>query len=330
MNIRFVASAVVTLLLSPCVLCQQIPQVSDEAGLPVRVSADAGVAFKKKLMQRIALEEEAVRKLESRHSTNVELSRNYMQLGLLYQDVAEWNRSETVLEHAVSLVRPEPSEDLAAAMSRLGGLHVLMGKFRQSEKEEQEALKLRLNLGDRLQIARSWNDLAVLYLLRQKYAKARDFAQQAEAEFAIDAQANLADKMSARVALSVALCYLKECPSAIPLLKATLEDVQAKLQPNDFPYGISTFLLGYAYWKSGNMAEAEEYLERGTTLMSAQLGWGHPAYLKALGQYAKFLRENQRLEAANVVEHKIRQAEAVVDVHTLQTGQGVFSFNGPR
>jgi hypothetical protein len=61
--------------------------------------------------------------------------------------------------------------------------------------------------------------------------------------------------------------------------------------------------------------------------MSVQLGWGHPAYLKALRCYAQFLHENQQVEAANVVERRIRQAEAVVDVHSMQTAQGMFGLH---
>ncbi len=112
------------------------------------------------------------------------------------------------------------------------------------------------------------------------------------------------------------------------MLKEALDEANATMHPGDFPIGLSNFLLGYAYWKSGNMGVAGEYLERGTTLMNTQLGWGHPAYLKALMCYAQYLRESRQLEAANVIERKIRQAEAVVDVHTIQTAQGMFGFDG--
>jgi hypothetical protein len=62
--------------------------------------------------------------------------------------------------------------------------------------------------------------------------------------------------------------------------------------------------------------------------MSLQLGWGHPAYLKALRCYAEFLHANRQGEAANVVERRIRQAEAVVDVHSIQTAQGTVGIDG--
>jgi hypothetical protein len=62
--------------------------------------------------------------------------------------------------------------------------------------------------------------------------------------------------------------------------------------------------------------------------MNTQLGWGHPSYLNALKCYAQYLHESRQLEAANVIERKIRQAEAVVDVHSIQTVQGMFGFDG--
>jgi len=45
-----------------------------------------------------------------------------------------------------------------------------------------------------------------------------------------------------------------------------------------------------------------------------------------LKQYAKYLHESKNVEAASLVERQIRQAEAVVDVHSIQAGQGVFGF----
>jgi tetratricopeptide (TPR) repeat protein len=179
-----------------------------------------------------------------------------------------------------------------------------------------------------LEIAHSWNDLAILYLNEQKFAKARDFAQQAETEFAANGQASALDRITVRSVLSEALCSLKDCASAIPLLKVALSEAKTALHPNDFPIGLCEYLLGDAYWKSGDMSAADEYLERGTSQMSEQLGWGHPAYLKALKHYAQFLRENRRKEAANIVESQIRQAEAVVDVRSIPAHQGTLSFDG--
>jgi tetratricopeptide (TPR) repeat protein len=309
-----------------------MPPGVNEIGTPTQANANSAETFKQTLMRRIVLEEAAVRQAESAHATNVELSKTYMRLGLSYSDAAQWDRSEAVMERSVFLLRHASGAvgDLATAITQLASLHLLMGKFRDSEREEQEALRLREGVGDQLQIARSWSDLAILYLAKQKYEQARDFARQAEAEFVTNGRANAVDRITARFTLSEAVCALKECQSVIPLLKAALDEAKVALHPDDFPLGLGTYLLGYAYWKSGNMSEAEDYLKQGTAQMNVQLGWGHPAYLKALRCYAQFLHENKQVEAANVVERRIRQAEAVVNVHSIQTAQGMFGANGLR
>jgi tetratricopeptide (TPR) repeat protein len=325
MNVRLVICPILALLLSSYAPGQL--QEASEVGQSVRATAATG-AFKQDLLHKVALEESAIRQAESAHATNVELCKLYVQLGLLYQDVALWEKSEAVLEHAVSLLRhtAEQSANLASALSELGNLHLAMGKLGECEKEELEALSLRQAVGDRLRIARSWSDLSALYLNKRKFVQARDFAQQAVAEFVTNAQAEVLDRMAARISLSEALCYLKDCPSAIPLLKAVLDEAKATLQPDSFAIGESDFILGYAYWKAGDISEAEEHMKRGAAVMNVQLGWGHPVYLKALACYAQFLRENHRVDAANVVEGRIRQAEAVVDVRSLQAHQGAFGF----
>jgi tetratricopeptide (TPR) repeat protein len=331
MNVRLVASSVLALLLLSYASGQQTLQGGGEADPTARAAADTGT-FKENLSHRIALEEAAVRQAESAHASNVALSKIYVQLGLFYQDAAQWGASEVVLRHAVSLLRPatEPREELARAISQLGSLHTLMGKLRESERECRESLKLRQSIGDRLQIARSWSDLAALSLLQSKFERARDYAQQAMAEFDTDERASALDKIAARFALARALCSINECASAVPLLKTALDEANAALRPSDFPVGLGHFLLGYAYWKSGDMSRANEYMERGTVLMNTQLGWGHPGYLKALGCYAEFLHENRNVEAANAVERRIRQAQVVVDVRSLQSGPSALGFAGVK
>ncbi len=323
MNIRFVVNPILALSLSCCAAGQLA------AAGPV---GSDGLKSKDDLLHRIAIEETSVRQAESAHAKNAELSVHYAQLGLLYEDAAQYERSEAALKHSVSLLRQttDPGPNLASAISQLGSLHVAMGKLRESEEEEQEALRLRLILGDRLKIARSWNDLAALSLAQHKFAPARDFAQKALGEFIVNDRAAMVDKLSARYALAMAFCYLKDCPSAIPVLKEGIDEAKTMLYPGAFPIGFGNFLLGYAYWKAGNMAEASPQFREGTAAMSEQLGWGHPAYLAALRQYAKFLKENKQKDVASAVELRIRQAESVVDVHSLQSSQGIFGVNGLR
>ena len=330
MNVRLIAIPIFALILSPFAHGQQAPPDADEVRGHARVEASSASAFKQALVRQVADQEQAVRKAEAAHAADVELVKRYSQLGVSYGNLAQWPRSEAAMEHAVMLARrfPEPSEELAETLVQLGSVHLSMGKLRECEKEELEGLKLREKIGDPLQIARTWNDLGELFLAQRKFQKARDVAQKAVAEVVSNKQADVFDRTVARSVLSMAICFLKDCPSTIPLLKDAIEDAKAKMRPDDFPIGLVDFLLGYAYWKSGNISEAGQHLQDGTSAMNRQLGWGHPAYLDALKQYEQFLRETRQMEAADVIRHRILQAEAVVDVHSIQTSQGVFAIDG--
>jgi tetratricopeptide (TPR) repeat protein len=321
MNVRIVVSLISALLLSHCAIGQTKSQAAGD-----------GTSFKQDVLHQIALLQQAAREDEAANAGDIKLGRIYSQLGLYFEDTAQWDRSEAALKHAVSLFRHAREKDgeLAATIDQLGCLYVTTGRLREAEREEQEALKLREALNDRLQIARSWVDLAALYLAKNKADKARDFAQEALAEFEANRSAAPFDRVSARYTLALAFCSTKNCPAAIPVMKDAIEEARANLQPKEFPIGFGEFILGYAYWKSGNMGDAGLYLRRGTAAMAELLGWGHPSYVAALRKYAQYLREDKDMEAANVVERQIRQVEAVVDVHSIQSGQATFGFVGLR
>jgi hypothetical protein len=70
-------------------------------------------------------------------------------------------------------------------------------------------------------------------------------------------------------------------------------------------------------------------MKQGTAIMKEKLGWAHPTYLNAMNAYARFLRDTQRIEDAEAVEREIRTAEAVVNVHSIQTN-GALSLAGLR
>ncbi len=326
MNVRPIVSVCV-LSFSFSMTGQQIVQEIGDRGQPV-----SAAAFKQNLESRIRGFKDAVRKNEADHASNLEQGKVYAQLGLLYEDVAQLERSEAAFARAVSLLRRDvdSKRELAKALSELGSLHVVMGKLRESEREEQEELRLGEELEDKLQIAQSWDDLAALSLARHKYGKARDFAQLAVTGFVGNEGAEPHGSIFSRYTLAMADCHLKDYASAIPLLTLAIDEARAARSAEELPVGFGEFLLGYALWKSGDSSAANGHLQEGVVTMKVQLGWGHPVYLKVLGYYSQFLRESRQVEAANDVERQIRRAEAVVDVRTLGARAGISGFDGLR
>jgi len=301
-----------------------MPEKSDAtvhgATSPADVQNGNSVSTKKQLLHRIDLYEDALRQAKDAHASDAELGRLYLTIGVLSDEAQLWDRAEINLEQARSLLAhsAESSRDLATTLGVLGTLHMVMRKFRQSEKEEEEALRLRENLRNPLLIARSWSDLATLYLAENKFAKAKGFAEKAIAEFGANAGTTVYDRITVRYVLGVALCMSKDCASAI----APLEDAVHEAKANLLQDGMGDFLLGYVFWKSGNLVEGGRHMEEGMDVLNEQLGVGNPSSLVASRQYAKFLRESRRVDEAEVIERRIRQAEAVVDVHSIQAYQG--------
>ena len=356
MNLRLLIRAVIPLLLAPCAGGQQMCGGSGESVGTARVVPNiivpvatvncdmmrartndswgvgqqsvTEIPSRAELLRRIAVYEAAARGAKPTGASDATVAKAYARLGSLYQDAAMYDQSEAALEHAISLLRGDAQSisQLAMDINYLGSLHREMGKLRQAEKEELEALRLRQSLGDSLEIARSWNALAALYFKKRKYTLSRDFAQRAVDEFSVNKKADVVDGISSRFNLSVAMCYAKDCPSAIPLLKDAIAMAKTAFKTNDFPLGEGKFFLGFAYWKSGDSADAAVYMKEGTDTMKEELGWGHPAYLSALAHYARFLRENSRVEEAEAVERQIRRAETVVDVHSVQARNGMESL----
>lgn len=322
MNVRLVVSVVLALSFSFSLAGQQI--VSNAGKLV------GAAAVKQEREFRISLLEDAARRGEANRGPNIDLGKIYGQLGLLYQDVALWARAEAALERAVQLFRRDEAskKELAKAISELGNLHVAMGKLRDSEKEGQEALRIAEELGDKLVIAQSWDDLAGLALAQHKYERARDFAEKAVAEFVANKGSEPFEVISARYTLALADCNLGDYGHAIPLLTDAVDEARTKMSPRDLPAGFGEFLLGYALWKSGDTSAAGAHLEEGIAVVKEQLGWGHPVYLRVLEHYAQYLRETRRLEAANGVMREIRRAEAVVDVRSLETRSAPNGFDG--
>jgi tetratricopeptide (TPR) repeat protein len=324
MNIRVVVPVVLILSLSFSLAGQEVVQ---DASQPV-----GAAAVKRERELLISRLEDAARRGEANREANIDMGKIFGQLGLLYQDVGQWARAEAALERAVLLLRRNETskKELVTAIGDLGNLHVVMGKLRDSEKEDQEALRLAEELEDKLVIAQSWDKLAALALAQHKYERARDFAQKAVAEFVVNERSEPFDAISARYTLALADCHLGDYGHAIPLLTDAVDEAKTKIQARDLPAGFGEFLLGYALWKSGDMAGARADLEEGIAVVKEQLGWGHPVYLRMLGHYAQYLRETRRAEAANGVMREIRRAEAVVDVRSLETRSTANGFDGLR
>ena len=269
------------------------------------------------LLRRIAMYEAVVQRAEAAHYSAKGLVQVYAQLGGMYYSAAMFAKSEDAMRQAIALLQDGPQDQLAAEISALARLHIAMGEVREAEREQLQALEIRESVGDPVGLALTWNDLAMIYIKEQKFKKALDYAQRAMVVIGDNPRVDSADRVAIRPSLGSALCEAHDYVRAIPMLKDALAVARSSFGPDSVSAAIASYILGYAYWQSGDMVDASTWMQQGTAGMKPDLGWGHPVYVDSMRQYARFLRAWGQLEAATNVEREVRQADAVVDARTL-------------
>lgn len=271
---------------------------------------------KPELLRRIGLYETAILHAEQAHSRDPRLAAVYISLGGLYEVAAMNLRAEDSLARGIALIRGGVPGDLAAALVDMGALHIEMQQFRKAEREEREALDLRTAAGDQAGIAQSWCNLATLYLKEKRYDQAIAWGEKALARLTLDAHAKVLERLQVRQTLGNAFCMTGQCDRAVPLLRDGLQLARAAYGEDSPPTALAYYLLGYVSWKAGDRIGAQA-MERGLRGMKPALGWGHPAYVQAMSNYAQFLRETGEPVQAARVESDVKQAQAVVDVRSF-------------
>lgn len=244
----------------------------------------------------------------------LQAGRIWSHLGVLYQDAGMYGKSEQALEQAMRLLAVEPvsTSDLAAAIDSLGMLYMETGNVKDAERAETNAMKMREKAGLKSELSRSWYHLATLYLRQHQTARAKEFAERAVNAFSADEGAAPEDKLGSQLVLASALCQARQYTEAIERLESSLKMAKENYGPGTLPTGFSSFLLGYAFWKSGNLSSADGFLQDGAAILGNVLGWEHPDYLIVMTRYAQFLRDQHRTDRAKAIEQQVKSTRAQI------------------
>ncbi len=276
------------------------------------LQVDAQILTKEDLQKQIAVYESASLQAKTPNMSAVQAGQIWSHLGTLYQDAGMYGQSERAFEHAMRLltIAPVSNPDLATAIDNMGTLYMERGNMKEAEHAESKALKIREESHLESELPKSWYHLATLYLREHHAAKAREFAERATSAFFADRNAVPEDKTGSLLVLASALCQRGKYPEAIAKLQEAFRMTKDIYGPDAFPAGFSGFLLGYAYWKSGDRSTASELMQRGTEIMGKELGSAHPAYLTVMAQYARFLRDEHRQDMARAIEQQVKNMRA--------------------
>ncbi len=245
-------------------------------------------------------------------ATHAEDGGTWLKLAVLYQDAARYDDAERAFERAIRLLKKTDSALYADALDHIGTMYVEEGKFGKAEPLERRALAIREDTKDTAAVGTSYMHLALLAYGRHDLTGADTDAEMAVGLLVSEhgghregTEATPEEKMSALIDLSLIKCARSDCAGAIPELNRALLLAHANYEANSVPVGFLDFLLGYAYWKTGDPKQAQVLMKSGIDEMQQQLGWGHPTYIAALKQYQSLLSEIGNNVEAEEVDRRI-------------------------
>ena len=232
----------------------------------------------------------------------------WSRLGTLYQDAGRYGQARQAYEHAMRLltIAPISQPELAATIDSMGTLYMQTGNLKEAEQAEWKALHMRQAAALETQLPKSWYHLATLFLRERHAAKAEHFARRAVQAFSQDPNAVPEDRIGSLLVLGAATCQMHRCPEAITQFQTALGLTTTTYGAERYATGLNLFLLGYAYWKSGEPAAARSFIERGYAILTKEVGW-HPVYLCFMTQYAHFLRAQHERQEARAVEEELKE-----------------------
>jgi hypothetical protein len=270
-------------------------------------SVSAQASETDRLSLQIQSQENAVKRDPGKHD-----GRAWLQLAVLHQNAADYKDSEQAYQQAISLLKPKDQSLLADAQDQLATLYIESGKLSKAEPLERKSLAIREKLNEHTKAGLSHTHLSALLLGQGKLSLAEAEANLA-AQLLVPAPGALSlhsagtpeEQMSALINLALVRCAHQACRTAIPDLQRALEIAHATYPENSIPVGYLNFLLGQAFWKSGDVNAARPLMTAGIQELSTQLAWGHPIYLRALQQYKDLLQQIGNAAEARAIELKI-------------------------
>jgi tetratricopeptide (TPR) repeat protein len=240
----------------------------------------------------------------------------WLKLAVLLQDAGSYRESEDAYHHVIALLRAPDPLIVADVFDHMATMYLASGQLAKAEPVVRHALAIRENQHDQIGAGVSHMHLAMLLLdqndLRSAEAEAQSAVSLLVPEYAHLPAASSAtpeEKMAALISLALVQCAAPATPAAIPHLQWALQIAHENYPDTSLPVGHIEFLLGYAYWKSGDPKDADEWMSRGVHKLATVIGWGHPAYLRTLRQYRAFLVETKQRDKAQLILAEIERLD---------------------
>lgn len=248
----------------------------------------------------------------------------WLKLAVLLQDAGSYRQSEDAYRQTISLLRAPDPLVVADVFDHMGTMYVASGQLSKADPVERHALAIRENQHDNLGAGVSHMHLAMLLLGQNNSQSAQTEAQTAVnllvpeyAHLTGTSSATPEEKMTALIDLAQVQSASGADQAAVPSLQWALQIAHQNYPDDSLPVGYIEFLLGHAYWKSGNPQDADKLMAGGVQKLAHVIGWGHPAYLGTLRQYEVFLVATKQRDKAQQVSAEIARLDGSKNSFTI-------------
>ena len=250
-------------------------------------------------------------------------------LGHAYQQRGDFHSATAYYEKALAIIDRDGLHpfEYATTLSSLGTLYAETGQFDTAKHVLHRSVHLFEQAGGHhAEIAIVWNDLATIAADRHSIREARKCMAHAIAESQLSDKLT-SDDLSSIAATQASIAELDgDRRSAVSGYQRSL--TLSKLSHEDgHPETAWLYvLLGEAFLKTGNIAEARENISRGLSLLEVGAGRQSSRFLGAELAYAKALDASGAHDEASTLR---KEAEANLKRAT-QAAQGEVSLSGLR
>ncbi len=227
-------------------------------------------------------------------------------LALLYQDIGDYNKAESLLLKVYNFRKTELSEtdsDFLESIKNLAGLYMEIGTFTQAESYYKELIQITNGFTgeSRVEYASALNSLALVYNRMGNYSESEILNIEALSVRKDLLGKNHPDYASSLNNLALLYINMQKYNEAVPLLNEAITIAQNNFDSNTVEYAVYLDNLASAYNYLSDFSNAESHYIKALNLRKELLGTSHQDYASSLNNLtALYARMGNYLKAESL------------------------------
>lgn len=271
----------------------------------------AGPLLAAGLAEQIESDLNLIRVATAQHLSDEKVGYLWAVVAMDYRKLGNFAASESAYLKALDLQRdlPKVIRNYATTLDNFGTLYLVYGRLDEAEHYNRMGAKIRERAGLKLELARSEEHLAEIDLAKHRFKQAESEAAAAVDVMRAEKDPEPLDMIAGLNALAFTRCLRGRCAQGLEAAQESVRLARESFGLNSMPVAHAQMALGFAWWKSGRLDEAEPAMRSAIETMQAQsLPAGRPLLL-ALMEYRNYLRESRRDNDAEAVEKDLTTAK---------------------